>query len=78
MVVLGVTDIGDEKYVYPVARLVIDNEDLLADANKRGYKPGLRRRCTEVLTDGALDETPPCRVEARAFCTESRTILIVP
>jgi hypothetical protein len=34
MVVLGVTDIGDEKYVYPLARLVIDNEDLLADADK--------------------------------------------
>jgi hypothetical protein len=31
---MAVPDIGDEEYLYPVARLLIDGEDLLADVGK--------------------------------------------
>ena len=36
---MGVPDIGDDDYVYPVARLLVDGEDVLAGVGRRGYVP---------------------------------------
>jgi hypothetical protein len=47
---MGVPDIGDEDYVYPVARLLIDGQDPLADIGKSGKVPWPAH---QLLTDNA-------------------------
>ncbi len=60
---MGVPDIGDDEYVYPVARLLIDGQDLLADVGKWRW-PYVPWPAQELLTDDAplLAAEPPRRV----------------
>jgi hypothetical protein len=58
---MGVPDIGDDDFVYPVARLLIDGQDPLAAAGKFGHEPWPAHT---MLTGSAplLPADPPRRV----------------
>ena len=47
---IGIPDIGDDDYVYPVARLLIDGKDPLAQIGKFGHVPWPAH---QLLTDSA-------------------------